>query len=224
MAGSEWHKLACLKRKCNHCGFHKLPICDQELDPNNTSTMAWRRFEQVAAGKTKLGDPKTIIRLEYKETNPRAFLAFAKPKIEAFVMHQFVAKWQDSAFKDCLETLREGEVMSLIDFAENYSFKGQDEVQSQHWYNFQLTILVHITYIRNLEYNLEDPTSKKFRTDYYYYISDDKQHDSLFVQFCLTKHWDILVGNGEAPLRHVVWSNGCASQFKGSKVWFYVVK
>lgn len=86
----------------------------------------------MVAGMTKKGEQRTALRLEYKETNPRAFLAFAKPKIAQFVLHQFVARWQDAAFKGCLENLQEGEIMSLIDFAENYSYKGQDEVQSQH--------------------------------------------------------------------------------------------
>jgi hypothetical protein len=42
--------------------------------------------------------------------------------------------------------LKEGEVLSLIDFVENYSCKCQDEIQEQHWFNFQLSIMVHITY------------------------------------------------------------------------------
>jgi len=42
--------------------------------------------------------------------------------------------------------LKEGEVLSLIDFIENYYSKREDEIQEQHWFNFQLSILVHITY------------------------------------------------------------------------------
>jgi len=186
--------------------------------------MTWRRFEMIQAGQSKSGDPRTVIRLEYKVTNPRSFLAYAKPKITQFVLHQFVAKWQDTQFKKSLDVLKDGEVMSLIDFAENYSFKGQDEIQSQHWFNFQLTILVHITYRKNPTFNPADQWSKKVITDYFYYISDDRVHDSLFVQHCLTLHWEHITEAGNLPQQHRVWSDGCSAQFKGSKVWFFVAR
>lgn len=37
-------------------------------------------------------------------------------------------------------------ILSQIDFAENYSFEMQNEIQSMHWHSFQITILVHITF------------------------------------------------------------------------------
>jgi hypothetical protein len=52
------------------------------------------------------------------------FLVYATPKVCDLVLHNHVAQWQDSQYKLCLKQLREGEIMSLIDFAENYSFKG----------------------------------------------------------------------------------------------------
>ncbi|KAG0572176.1 hypothetical protein KC19_VG074600 [Ceratodon purpureus] len=158
--GSEWHRLKCVKGQCNTCGFHLLPICEAELEPESNKSMTWRRFEMIQAGESRSGDPRTVIRLEYKVTNPWSFLAYTKPKILQFVLHQFVAKWQDTQFKKSLDVLKDGEVMSLIDFAENYSFKGQDEIQSQHWFNFQLTILVHITYRKNLSSRIISTTSR----------------------------------------------------------------
>ena len=118
--------------------------------------------------------------------------------------------------------MKEGKILSLIDFAENYSFRNQNEIQSEHWFNFQLTILVHITYQVNSDWNPLDPQSKRLHTDYNYYISDDRVHDSLFVQHCLTLHWKALVSSKRCLVRHIVWSDGCAAQFKGAKAWFYV--
>jgi hypothetical protein len=166
--------------------------------------MAWRRFEKVPAGKTKEGHLKYVFRLEFKLSNPSAFLAYAKPRIAEFVLHHHVAKWQDTAYKASIAKLKAGEVMSLIDFTKNYSFKGQNEVQSQHWYNFQLTILVHIMYTVNPFYDALDKDSKRLCTTYY--------------------HWHDLVLAGNIPSRHIVWSDGCAAQFKGAKAWFYIAK
>lgn len=222
--GSDWHSLKCVRGECSRCGFHLIPLCDMEFDAGNQSQLEWRRFEMVTAGVSKEGNPKKVVRLEYKHTKAREFLEYAASKMPTFVLHQHTARWQDSEFKACLETLQSGEVMSLIDYAENYSFKAQNEIQSEHWFNFQITILVHIMYNVNPTFNLYDPKSKRLNTTYYYYVSDDRKHDSLFVQHCLMLHWRQLKESRVPPTRHVVWSDGCAAQFKGSTAWFFVAR
>jgi hypothetical protein len=47
-----------------------------------------------------------------------------------------------------------------------------------------------------------------------FYIYDDKEHDILFVQHYLLQHWNWFT-NQDAT-QHIVWSDGCTSQFKGS--------
>ena len=220
--GHEWFSLKCLTGTCVKCGVQLLPTCNRELDPENTTLVAWRRFQKVPAGKTKKGEDKVVTRLERIMSSPREFLIYAAPKIQKFIMHNFVAQWQDRQFKISKENLKEDEIMSLIDFSENYSFKSQNEVQEQHWYNFQLSILVHITYRVNPNYNPSDSKSLRLNTDYHYYISDDRKHDNLFVQHCLKLHWQHLTSLGCYPKRHVVWSDGCACQFKGARAWFFV--
>jgi hypothetical protein len=44
------------------------------------------------------------IRLISKMTPPFEFLAFLKPKLSEFVIHNFESKWQDVQFKSCLVT------------------------------------------------------------------------------------------------------------------------
>jgi hypothetical protein len=225
MEGSVWHDMRCIRGECDLCGFHRIPLCENEFDPSNKKLFEWRRFEMVFTGvKTKAGAPKKVVRLEYKHTTARAFLDYASTTIPAFIKHQHNARWQDAQFKESLAKLQPGEIMSLIDYAENYSFKGQDEVQSIHWYNFQITILVHIMYSVNPAFDARDPKSKRLHTAYYYYISDDPKHDSLFVQHCLDLHWESLCEAGHPPRRHIVWSDGCAAQFKCSTAWFYVAR
>jgi hypothetical protein len=63
--------------------------------------------------------------------------------------------------------------MTVIDFVENYSFKEQNEIQSQHWFNWEVTILLHLTFRIDLDWNEMD-TSSKILTEYHFYISDHK--------------------------------------------------
>ena len=222
--GEKWHRLECIKGMCTLCGFGGLAVCPKELSSDATNPVAWRCFEKVITGKTRDGKTKEVIRLENKLTSPRQFLQYAAPKLKEFVMHNFVASWQDKEYKWCLQNIREGEMVSLIDFAENYSFKGQNEIQSEHWYNFQVTILVHITFIFNPLYDPSVKHSKRHIMEYHYYISDDRKHDNLFVQWCFKLHWDYLKAKGQFIKRHIVWSDGCASQFKGARSWFHIAR
>ena len=71
-------------------------------------------------------------------------------------------------------------VVSVIDFAENYSFKEKNEIQSMHWYPSQVTILVRITYV----WDEADKVLKYI----HFYIFDNKEHDTLFVQHFMQVH------------------------------------
>jgi hypothetical protein len=44
------------------------------------------------------------------------------------------------------------------------------------------------------------------------------------VQKCFSLHWGYLTRRGVFPKKHIVWSNGCASQFKGARSWFHVAR
>ena len=45
----------------------------------------------------------------------------------------------------------------------------------------------------------------------HFYISDDTQYDTHFVQHCFHKFFESLVQRAIQITRHWVWSDGCAS-------------
>jgi hypothetical protein len=73
----------------------------------------------------------------------------------------------------------------------------------------QITILVHITYKVNVEYDVAYLQSFQVLKEVHYYISDDKTHDSLFVQHIFTIDWGYMKNKGCFPKQHLVWSDGC---------------
>ena len=66
--------------------------------------------------------------------------------LSKYVGHTFRQTWLARQFKACKEDFLIGTIISMIDFAKNYYFQPQDEIQSMHWFNVQVTLLVHITY------------------------------------------------------------------------------
>jgi hypothetical protein len=113
-------------------------------------------------------------------------------------------------------------VISCIDFLENYAFKTQNEMQNIHWYNMQIIIMVHIIYTMNVEYDATNPQSSQVLKEVHYYISDDKTHDSFFVQHTFTLHWGYMKNKGCFPKQHLVWSDGFFTQFKCARAWYFM--
>jgi hypothetical protein len=84
-------------------------------------------------------------------------------------------------------SLQRATILTYIDFAENYTFQVQNEIQSIYNHSSQITILVQVTYfVVSIEVASDDTVQLVRET--YYYISDDKTHDTLFVQHCLMQH------------------------------------
>ena len=69
--------------------------------------------------------------------------------MEKLTAHSFIAKYQSNYLRECKENLEENEVIILRDFAENYSFVVQDEVQGFHWNNLQCTLHPVAVYYKN---------------------------------------------------------------------------
>lgn len=220
-----WHKPSCLTSKCNECGLDQLLTCPLEEDKSNALTMQWKCYEKVVHGKTRQGKDRMVLRLQYKTTTARMFLDYLRPKFRAFIVHNYIAKWQEEQYKISLDTFPPDSILSAVDFAENYSFGEFTEIQEQHWMSFQITILVHICYRWNPAF-LANPHSgeQKLITEYHFYISDTNDHDTLFVQHCFDLHWEQLTSRGFTPNEHLVWSDGCAAQFKSRRTWYHVAR
>jgi len=99
--------------------------------------------------------------------------------------------------------------------------KVQNEIQNMHWHNTQVSILVVITYKYDPSYDHILQKSKLFK-EIHYLISDDKEHDTLYVQHCFMFFWEHTKQLGCFPLEHFIWSEDCSDQSKSSRAWIFV--
>ncbi|XP_071839778.1 uncharacterized protein [Apostichopus japonicus] len=93
-------------------------------------------------------------------------------KLDQLTKHSFIAKAQSRYLKKCKEDLKNDEAIVLLDFAENYKFVIQDEVQSYHWNQQSCSLHPVVIYYKQND-NLTD--------DSVCFISDDLNHDVDFV-------------------------------------------
>ncbi len=139
----------------------------------------WCDIGHEVVGTTTNGQEKKISKVMYNDTTPIDLIKDLKPRLLNFVLHNFVACWQEKEFKGFLKHILEDTIASCIDFSNNYAMKVQNEIQDMHWFSFQSIVLVHITYWYNLEY---DPTIDGFKIlkEVHYHISNEKKHGTLF--------------------------------------------
>ena len=100
-------------------------------------------------------------------------------KTQHYVNHVHVACWKDDQFRPCQDTFPIGTILSVVDFAENYTLQPQNEIQSQYYHLDGVIIMVHITYRHGEDSTEENMVILK---EYHFYISDDMCHDLDFVQ------------------------------------------
>ncbi len=82
------------------------------------------------------GWDKKISRVLYNDTTPFALIEYFKHCLLAFVVHNFIAHWQDKKFKQYMKHILEDTLVSYRDFSENYAMKVQNEIQYMHWFSF----------------------------------------------------------------------------------------
>ena len=77
-------------------------------------------FEDVASPHKQGKKHKDLL---IKQMGCKEFTSFLQDHLTAYIKHNFVAKWQSQQFKECIWRFPREDVVSIIDFAENYSFK-----------------------------------------------------------------------------------------------------
>jgi hypothetical protein len=68
--------------------------------------------------------------------------------IKLYQHHAFITRAQSTFYSDTKQDMKEGEVLVVCDFAENYSFVVQDEIQSFYWNNEMATVHPFVAYFK----------------------------------------------------------------------------
>jgi hypothetical protein len=91
----KWHALDYIKGKCPDCDMKLLKIFPLEKDLEHETFLNWKCFQNVPVGTTKIGQPKIVICLQHIQSRCLEYLDFMGPKLQQFVIQNFVVTWQD---------------------------------------------------------------------------------------------------------------------------------
>ena len=147
--------------------------------------------------------------LDNLSLNVPDFIDLVVEKIDKLTSHSFIAKEQSKYLKQRKQNMRNHECVVLADFAENYQFMVQDEIQSCHWNKDYCTIHPITLYIND--------GSIKSKCFSLCFISDDLNHDTSFVN-CLQQLLAKYISDNFQNITELEYfSDGCAGQYKNFK-------
>lgn len=138
---------------------------------------------------------------------PDVFLKNLEKELPLYIKHDFIANSQTQYLSFIKEKLKQGEFLVTLDFAENYSFKIQDAIQSYHWSNDQATLHPYVIYYKH---------ETKVVNESFVIISENNKHDAMAVHMFNKKmihHLQLIYGS-ENVKKIFFFSDGCAAQYK----------
>ena len=150
--------------------------------------------------------------------------------IEKLTSYSYTSRAQTSYFKKQKYELDEKTAIVLVDFAENYSFVVQDEVQGFHWNNLQATLHPIVIYYRE-----NGMSSSIFYITFFImkfvflglvinksfcFISDDTEYDVPTLYLIQQFFTDYLKVKYSHIQKLIYFSDGCAGQYKNKKNFY----
>ena len=212
----------CISRDCKKCGKKKTfsSIYKQKVlaaNPeikNNQQLFKWKRWEMTVC-QSKEG--KEIKRLDKftKQTTILEFLEYFIKDSKDMALHLFNWKWHDTQFNYIKSTLKPGMLLQVLDFAQNYMNKYQDEPKECHWDHAQ-TVLHPIINHRIC------PDDGKMIVEEHIIVSDDLNHDKHAVKSFESASLQELRTNGFEPTHLLQFCDNCAAQYKSKGPFQYL--
>lgn len=189
------------------CFFKMCDKCSQNL--KKLSDLMIQNFENLGIFEIKYKKWTNTDRcnLETLVDDVEEFVKNFCKHLRKLIPHNFIAKQQSQFVKNKMESIKPGEILVQLDFAENYSFIVQDATQGFHWNNAQSTVHPFVIYYRN---NNEGPLEHKS----FVIISDCKNHDSIAVHLFIQKMIEFIRHKSIQMDKISYVSDGAGSQYK----------
>lgn len=221
------HNRDCIFRKCKGCGAVQLQAAIIKSNPNIDwqKTVWWHQWEKVEVENaendenTEKSDTsqkkkkKQFDKILYEGTLAQLLSLFTKA-IHSLSVHIFNFRWQAFQYDECKKQLKYGDILMVMDFAQNHSHHRQDEVQSGLWSRPHTTLHPIIIY-----YCCPEPSCTDLVKEELMIISDDLKHDGFAVNTFIEKALEHLAEREVVVNRIVMFSDNCGPQYKSCKVF-----
>ena len=187
----------CMLHRCNQCpGIEVLKsfLVQEFMDHEHEEDVVFKQWQST--------DRTTLLSQSLPLDEFNDLLC---DSIDNLTTHSYIAKTQSRYLKNCKENLNQNECLILGDFAENYQYVVQDEVQSYHWSKSQCSLYTIVLYFIE---------NKLLKHKSFCYLSEDVDHDTGFIYKTQEDITRYIKENLPDVSSVKYFSDGCAAQFK----------
>ena len=207
-------KIICYDRKCGDCGVqvvHDKIYCNLTADTD--TPVRWSQWEMVSNTNGK-GKRKDLVE---KHGTLDQLISLILKELVTFSRHLFVFRWQHQQFRNAKLSVsaHPSVAVAICDFAENFTCHHQDEVQSAHWGYSQVTVHPTVLYYKCSHCD-------EIVTHYLVFFTDDITKDAALAKVILDKTIKFLTDKVTGLNELIVFSDGCAAQFKSRLPLFHL--
>ena len=191
----------CMLHRCNQCpGIEVLKsfLVQEFMDHEHEEDVVFKQWQST--------DRTTLLSQSLPLDEFNDLLC---DSIDNLTTHSYIAKTQSRYLKNCKENLNQNECLILGDFAENYQYVVQDEVQSYHWSKSQCSLYTIVLYFIE---------NKLLKHKSFCYLSEDVDHDTGFIYKTQEDITRYIKENLPDVSSVKYFSDGCAAQFKNFKI------
>ncbi|KAJ8034129.1 hypothetical protein HOLleu_20846 [Holothuria leucospilota] len=128
--------IKCVQRHCSNCGVaglkhHLQPLVDA-VGEAPVSWKKWKSPKSTMISKSGIQKTTTKVREVTEEGDIMSLVNELIEEVTPYSEHLFTWWWQHDQYSKVVKSPKSGEVIMVLDFAENYACLQQDEVQSGH--------------------------------------------------------------------------------------------
>ena len=136
---------SCMLGKCNRCPkwLHQVRNMVDIDTFSEVEWCQWERVEQMTTSKKEITKKrsKTMTKI-CKFGAVEKVIQSLEDQMPYFLQHVYVKRQQSAFFDAKKANLTQSEALVQVHFAENYTCKHEDGVQSAHWHQQQITLLL----------------------------------------------------------------------------------
>ena len=129
--------------------------------------------------------------------------------------HLFSANWNYAQFQYIRDNLKQGYLLSVLDFGQNYMNIFQDEPQLIHWDHTQTTIHPIVNFFIR-------PGESVVTVEEHIMITSNKNHDKYAVKTFEEISLNHLKEKGFLPTHIIQFNDNCSSQYKGKGTFQFI--
>lgn len=219
-------KPKCVSGLCEKCGVKKVrahyALIKEKAGNEELNYNSWKIVREEKSVRDGQGGKKKKIvsstKLVTTKTTVSSLVDIIVDTTEKLAPHIFRAKWQLKEFATAKQHMAPKSAIMVIDFAQNYACSFQDESQSSHWSQTQVTLHPAVAYV-----NLADQEGPYTFIENMAFISPDLKHDAQAVKVFTDKAHDHLFKKyGISTI--LQFSDCCASQYRGKTSFHNIAK